>query len=406
MKVMQINCVYQNGSTGKIVYDIHTYLQKVGHDSVVCYGRGDEVDEHAIYKTCGEMEARLNKLYARLTGVKFGGSYFSTNQLLKIIRKEKPDIVHLQCINGYFVNIFRLVTYLKTHRIPTVLTLHAEFMYTGSCGYALECERWKNGCGCCPRVKKETHSFFFDGTAISWKHMKKAFDGFDDLRVVSVSPWVQMRAQESPIFCDKIHTTILNGLDTSVFRYRDQAALREQMNLQNKKIVFHVTSFFSERKDHIKGGYYILEAARYFADVDLDVVFVVAGAHEPNIDVPSNVLLLGNIRDQDMLATYYSMADITLLTSQKETFSMIVAESLCCGTPVVGFEAGAPEMIAIKEFSNFVPHGDTALLIKQMEKYLYDKKLDPVKISESAKQKYGKDVMGKQYLTLYQNMIN
>jgi len=405
MKVMQINCVYRDGSTGKIVYDIHAYLQKTGNTSVVCYGRGDAVDEHAIYKTCGETEARLNKLYARLTGVKFGGSFFSTKKVLKIIRKEKPDVVHLQGINGYFVNIFRLVTYLKNHRIPTVLTLHAEFMYTGSCGYALDCEKWKSGCGHCPRLKTETHTFFFDGTATSWKRMKKAFEGFDDLRVVSVSPWVQARAQQSPILNDKIHTMILNGVDTSLFRYRDPVPLREKLGIYNKKIVFHVTSFFSDQKDHIKGGYYVLEVAKYFAKADSNVLFIVAGAHEFNTDVPSNMHFLGNIRNQDMLATYYSMADITLLTSQRETFSMIVAESLCCGTPVVGFEAGAPEMIAIREFGSFVPHGDQALLLEQMKRYLYGENSDPMQISEAAKQKYGKDMMGQEYLALYRDMV-
>ncbi len=33
---------------------------------------------------------------------------------------------------------------------------------------------------------------------------------------------------------------------------------------------------------------------------------------------------------------------------------MVTAESLCCGTPVVGFTAGGPESIAIDAFSNFV----------------------------------------------------
>lgn len=39
-----------------------------------------------------------------------------TNHLLNIIKKEKPDIVHLHCLNGYFVDIYKLVNYLKKQK--------------------------------------------------------------------------------------------------------------------------------------------------------------------------------------------------------------------------------------------------------------------------------------------------
>jgi glycosyltransferase involved in cell wall biosynthesis len=38
---------------------------------------------------------------------------------------------------------------------------------------------------------------------------------------------------------------------------------------------------------------------------------------------------------------------------------MIVAESLCCGTPVVGFKAGGPESIAIDDYCVFVQFLDS-----------------------------------------------
>lgn len=155
MKVLQVNCVYKNGSTGKITYDIHRELQTRGIESVVCYGRGEKTDEPGIYKTCGEFYSKINNLFSRFTGVMYGGCFFSTNKLISVIEKERPDIVHLHCINGYFVNIYRLVKWLKKKKIKTVLTLHAEFMHTANCGYALDCDRWKNGCGNCPRLKKK-----------------------------------------------------------------------------------------------------------------------------------------------------------------------------------------------------------------------------------------------------------
>ena len=51
MKVLQVNSVYKRGSTGKIVYDLHSELVKKGVDSLVCYGRGDTIAAKKIYKT-------------------------------------------------------------------------------------------------------------------------------------------------------------------------------------------------------------------------------------------------------------------------------------------------------------------------------------------------------------------
>lgn len=139
MKILQINNVYKKGSTGKITYDIHQELQRRGIESVVCYGRGQKVDEINVHKTCGEFYSKINNIWSRITGIMYGGCFFSTNRLISIVKKEKPDIVHLQCLNGYFVNIYRLINWLKKNKIKTVLTLHAEFMYTGGCGHSIGC---------------------------------------------------------------------------------------------------------------------------------------------------------------------------------------------------------------------------------------------------------------------------
>lgn len=400
MKILQVNCVYKKGSTGKITYDIHSELLKQGIESVVCYGRGEKINEPHVYKTCGEVYSKINHLLSEFTGVMYGGCFFSTNKLIKIIKKEKPDVVHLQCINGYFVNIYRLVSWLKKHDIKTVLTLHAEFMYTANCGHALDCDKWQTGCGHCPRLKQETKSFFIDGTHKSWMKMKKAFDGFNDnLVVTSVSPWLMERAKLSPILNDKKHEVVLNGVNTDVFHFYDTAELRSQMGLNGVKVIFHATPSFDDNINNIKGGYYVLKLAEKM--LDENVKFVVAGDHPDGLKVPSNVILLGKVADQELLAKYYSMANVTLLTSKKETFSMVTAESLCCGTPVVGFKAGAPEQIAIPEYSSFVDFGDLESLHEEMKKFLAESFLK-IDIALTSYGKYAKQTMTENYLKIYE----
>ncbi len=400
MKLLQINCVYKKGSTGKLVYDIHKELLSSGFESVVCYGRGEKTTDKNVIKSCGELYSKFNNLLSRFTGVMYGGCCFSTKKLINIIKKENPDVVHLHCLNGYFVNIYKLVEFLKNSNIKTVLTLHAEFMYTANCGHSFDCEKWKTGCGNCPQLKEETKSLFFDNTALSFKKMKKAFDGFENLKVVSVSPWLKERAEVSHILKGKNHITVLNGVDTSVFSHNN-SLLKSDLGFENKRIVFHATAFFSAKKNHLKGGYYVLSMAKRFLKEDDSVVFLVAGDYEPIENIPSNVIFLGNITDQHKLSDYYSAADVTLLTSKKETFSMIVAESLCSGTPVVGFEAGAPEKITIKEFSGFVPYGDEDKLFEEIKLWLNKNDVNKAYVSNLAKSKYSKEIMVEQYKNIY-----
>ena len=391
MKVLQVNCVYRDGSTGKIVYDIHSQLQKQGIESVVCYGRGAKTEDLNVYKTCGELYSKANHLLSYFTGLMYGGCYFSTNRLISIIKKEKPDVVHLHCINGYFVNVYRIITWLKEHKIKTVLTLHAEFMHSG-----------KTGCGSCPRLRQETKSLLFDRTHTSWVRMKKAFDGFsENLIVASVSPWLMERAKESQILSDKTHKVVLNGLNTELFRRYDTMKLRKSHGITDEKIVFHATVTFNDDPGYIKGGHYVIETAKRF--IGKKIKFIIAGPYDPALVVPENVVLLGKITDQTLLAQYYAMADVTLLTSRKETFSMICAESLCCGTPVVGFRAGGPESIAIPEYSYFCDYGDIQALCDMIRRILTSN-YDRAEIAKEAAIKYSKERMVSEYLNAYMSI--
>lgn len=397
MKILQVNCVYNTGSTGKIVADIHKELLSRGVESVVCYGRGVKADEAGVYKTCWELYSKANNLLTRFTGLMYGGCFFSTNRLISIIKKERPDVVHLHCINGYFVNIYRLVTWLKRHHIKTVLTLHAEFMYTANCGHALDCEKWKIGCGSCPRCRKETKSLLLDGTARSWRRMKKAFEGFEqDCVVTSVSSWLMERAKQSPVLGKLRHVTVLNGLDTDVFCPTEDSDIRRKYEICDKKLAVHVTPSFSLDPGHLKGGWYVAELARQMPDT----IFAVVGCREQVEGLPGNVINVGRLDDQRELAAWYSTADVTLLTSQKETFSMVTVESLCCGTPVVGFKAGGPETIALPEWSSFVEYGNTDALKQELERFLCRDK-DNTDIAERAGRAYSSAAMTQRYHEIY-----
>ncbi len=403
-KVLHINCAVA-GSTGKIIGDIADYAVKEGYETLLCapcapgsnknvrYFRTSLPYEQGIYK-------RLNYLY----GFQYGFAPLSTARIKRLIKKEKPHIVHLHCTNGFMVNVYSLLRLLKKRYIPTVITNHAEFFYTGGCPYAYDCSHWKSGCGNCPQGYMATGGKFCDTSAVAWRRMKKALSGLERAMMVSVSPWVGERAAKSPVAEELPRCVILNGVNTDVFTWREPIALRKKYGFSDDvQIVFHPTQAFSVSEDDRKGGRFIIELARRL--LGENVLFLVAGKHTPGLEVPENMVLLGHISDQAQLAEYYALADVTVVTGKRETFNMPVAESLCCGTPVAGFRAGGPESIAMEEYSNFVPYADVDALGKQVLR-LVGQDHDRQKIAMQAKEKYAAAVMAKGYLDVYQQLLS
>lgn len=393
MRIAQINCVYAKGSTGRIVEALHHAYQARGHESFVMYGRGRAPAEDGVQKVGLELPSKARSAISRISGNIYGMAALPTWYIQNTIARIRPDVVHLHCINGNFCNVFLLLTWLKRAQIPTVVTQHAEFFYTGNCGYAFDCEQWKTGCRSCPDPKGAIGARRSQAARQNWLRMKQAFEGFQRLQLVGVSDWVTKRSNASLILGQYHCKTVLNGLDTSIFHYTggdsDRASKRE---------VIYVTPRF---EDENKGGRFLLELARRTAD--LPIHYTVAGETAGEYDAP-NITFMGPVSDATTLARLYSNADACLLTSRRETFSMVTAEALCCGTPVVGFEAGAPERISIPEYCAFVPYGNLDALRTALLEQL-NRNTDRKRLSETAKHKYGSERMAEEYIDTYRTLI-
>ena len=150
----------------------------------------------------------------------------------------------------------------------------------------------------------------------------------------------------------------------------------------------------------VKGSQYIMELAQRMPDVD----FLVLGEKGEVKDLPQNIKLLGRVYEREKMALYYSLSNATIIVSKAETFSMPVAESLCCGTPVVGFKAGGPESICIKEYCEFVDYGDIDSLQQALSNMLLQS-FDRDKMSREAILKYSKKTMADGYIEVYNHLM-
>ena len=93
-------------------------------------------------------------------------------------------------------------------------------------------------------------------------------------------------------------------------------------------------------RDPRKGARYILQMAK---DLENEAKVILIGWNKENdslLEGLTNVIPLPATESTEMLAEYYSMADVFVLPSLAENYATTSLESMACGTPVVGFDAG------------------------------------------------------------------
>lgn len=399
MKVLLIDVNCKHSSTGKIVYDLYTNLNQHGHTAAICYGRGPLVKGTWIYRFSSIIESYLHALLTRITGLTGIYSPFATFKLIKFIKKFKPDVIHIHELHAYFVNIAPLINYLKKENIKTIWTFHCEFMYTGKCGYTYECEKWKSECYSCPQVKEYPKSLFFDFTKKMFNDKKELFMGFNNLTIVTPSKWLADRVRQS-FLKEKEIIVIHNGIDTkNIFYPRNYEHIKLKHNLTDEKLVLAVAPNLMDER---KGGKWVLKLAKRFQGEK--VKFILIGIDDLAQGFDDNVIALDRTSNQVELAEYYSIADVFIICSEKETFSLTCAEAICCGTPIRGFKSGAPETIFTGEYANFITYGDLNTLEIEVRNILQNS-LSKDDCSQYGVKNYSLDVMYKEYFKLYSSNI-
>lgn len=397
MRILLIDVNCKHSSTGKIVYSLYENLKKQGHEVSICYGRGEKIVEDGIYKFGVDLETYIHAGLSRVTGYNGCYSPISTRRLLAFIKQFKPDIIHIHELHAYFVNIKPLVRFIHNNKIPLIWTFHCEYMYTGKCGYAYDCEKWKEECGNCPAVHDYPVSLFFDKTQYMFLTKKRLLLDLD-FHIVTPSKWLAERIHES-FLSDKPVSVIHNGIATKTIFYprstTDTSELKKRYGLNKKKIVLSVAP---QIMDERKGGKTVLEIAKKLPEYD----FVLVGADDSK-RYTENVLLIERTKDQNELAEWYSLADIFLICSKKENFPTTCIEALACGTPIAGVDEGGTSETAVFPFGTFVKN-DVDELVEAIHIQL-SRSISQQEITRMANEKYSEMVMCREYLNLYTRVV-
>jgi len=166
----------------------------------------------------------------------------------------------------------------------------------------------------------------------------------------------QMRL--SPLFKGNVPVYVIpNPVNTQIFNAKNLTSLPRE--LLGRRYVFLPIARLS---DPNKGAETITLLAEGLLKEGL--LLVTAGNSNGNLLSSPNLLDLGFVASPNVMASLYRNAACTVLLSKIESFSMPVAESLCCGTPVAGFKAGGPESLFDPTMTLFVDQGNVTGLLK------------------------------------------
>lgn len=128
-------------------------------------------------------------------------------------------------------------------------------------------------------------------------------------------------------------TYIYPAVDTDQFKPRsadERTQFRDDLGIpHNHDIIL----FVGELKP-LKGAHLMASVADHYSNEPVSVVVVGDGQQRELFETNPNVVFEGFVENHD-LPPYYDLADITVVPSKQESFSIVSLESVASGTPVI-----------------------------------------------------------------------
>lgn len=326
-KLLQINSVVNTGSTGRIAEQLGQLAMAQGWESYIAYGREARESKSKLIRIGGSIGVNLHALASKFLDCHGLCSKHATRSFLKQLDEIKPDVVHLHNIHGYYINYPMLLRYLKEHNIPTIITMHDFWLMTGHCAYINKsCDRWKTGCGNCPRLDQYPASKT-DCSARNWQLKASLFIYMPNVTLVPVSYWLGRYVAESLLKNVK-QNVIYNGIDTNVFKPFDGKASVKGVDWSKFTIMTIAT-----RWTEANGYQDVMKLSSILPD---NCQIVMVGLDEQQMsNLPKNIIGFRKTESFTQLQELYTKSDVIFNPNREVTFGLVTAEAMACGTPAI-----------------------------------------------------------------------
>jgi glycosyltransferase involved in cell wall biosynthesis len=214
-------------------------------------------------------------------------------------------------------------------------------------------------------------------------------------------------ARRSVLFSDSQVEVIPNAIDTDKYKPLNPCFARETLNLPEEAnlVLFGALGL---KDSPLKGLQLLREALGHLKNrVDVELVAVGEPGAANKWSLPFKTHSLGRLNDDATLALAYSAVDVVAVPSKVESFGLMAAESLACGTPCVGFSNTGIQDIIDHKRNGFLatPYNPVSFA----EGIQWVLRQAPSKLEQSARSKaennFSKEIVAQSYRSLYQDIV-
>lgn len=417
MNILLVN-TNQNGGAGIACSRLHSALLGEGLDAdmLVKNGAGNRIKilpqndhnngyEKLFYKIdifLKELKIRprqsaLQREFIAFTdnrykqGLEFFSLPSSDIDITRSVYYQKADVVNLHWVSGFL----DYKSFFKKNIKPIVWTLHDMNPLLNGNHYQ-EVYSGINAEGfLIPRVISDEERRF---SSLVRKEKQRIFKNIgDNISFVCLCSWMQRELVESEYFSNNRNIVIENSIDTSVYRHRNKQFARELLGLPLEIPIFlYVADSLNNNR---KGLSFLIKAIEQ--EKFGDALFCALGHGTAS----SSILHFGAITDQRMMSVLYSAADAFIIPSIEDNTPNTVLESLCCGTPVIGFPVGGiPELVNTD--SGILAHEISVdSLVKAIISFLDNpERFDSTRIQKHAHERFSMKRQALEYEALFKNV--
>lgn len=411
MKTIHLNTYADTGGAAKAALRICQSLREIDCDALMIVG-SSQMREAYISSNKNlfnlikyNLFNDLSKAFVKLSGFRTENKILHSPNLFScysttFLQSLLPDIIHLHWIAANLLSIEEVAKL----RQPIVWTLHDMWAFCGAEHYT-EDSRWKEGYYPHNRPAYEKG---FDLNRWTWERKRQHWQ--KPMYIVAPSQWIGECVWQSALMRNWPVSVIPNPINTEQWQPHDKKQIRQELDLP-MEMPLVLFGAMGGGKDPRKGFDLLKKALAYLKNENQRLQLVIFGEAQPRQvkDFGFPVRYTGHIKDESYLCKLYSAADVMIVPSRQEAFGQTASEAQACGTPVVAFNIGGlPDIVTHQKTGYLAQPFDTADLAHGIQWVLEDPQRHAQLCDQaraSAVKKFAYPVVAKQYLALYEEVL-